>query len=199
MDAHDLVRPPTREAGPGDEWRTPPFVFEFMNRLHRFGIDLAATEHNALCSHWFDIAGDGLKEDWAWYAGAFHVNPVGWLNPPYSNIDPWLAKARNEAVRGFTTVALIPAPNGERIYHRHVFGIASEVMFIEGRLAFLMPDGKPKPGNTRGSIIVTYRAHDLGNTRFSFIGRDEMAARVASWRSGQVGEAAELAAGGGLA
>lgn len=164
---------------PGDEWRTPPFVFDYMNRQHGFVVDLAASDESTLCEDWFTKERSALVAPWHEFSGP------GWLNPPYSRIDPWLAKARNEAVRGFTTVCLIPAPNGERVYHKHVFGIASEVMFIEGRLAFIGLDGKPRSGNSRGSVLVTYRSYDLGHTRYSVVSRDGMLGMVTSWRNGE--------------
>lgn len=163
---------------PGDEWRTPPFVFDYLNRQHQFDIDLAATSDNTLCERWY-----GRNSlDAVWHHQAYR----GFLNPPYSNIDPWLEKARNEAVLGFTTVCLMPAPNGEKVYHKHVFGVASEIMFIEGRLAFIGLDGKPRGGNSRGSVIVTYRGFDLGFTRISHVRRDDMLGSVTSWRNGEV-------------
>lgn len=171
--------PVLKPESPGDEWRTPPFVFEYMDRIHQFQVDLAATFDNALCASYYDRESDALAHEW--HRGAV----VGWLNPPYSSIDPWLEKARNEAGRGFTTVCLIPAPNGEKVYHKHVFGVASEVMWIEGRLAFIGLDGKPRAGNSRGSVLVTYRAYDLGHTRYSVVNRDAMQAMVASWRNGE--------------
>lgn len=152
-----------------DEWRTPPFVFEFLHRRHRFDIDLAATKENALLPcEYLTAADNALTHEWG------RIATAGYLNPPYSNVDPWLEKAIEEARRGFTTVCLLPAPNGEDRYGRFVFDAASEVLFITGRLSFLDPQGRPKSGNNRGSIVVTYRGLDLGHTRYQHIERDAM-------------------------
>lgn len=151
-----------------DEWRTPSFVFAWANRRFGFGVDLAATDENALCDDWF------TREHSAFFAPWHEFSAPGWANPPYSNIDPWLHKAVDEARAGFTSVFLVLAPNGEERYGKYVLGVASELIFITGRLAYLTPDGRPVSGNTRGSCLVVYRGHDLGNTRYYNVARDAM-------------------------
>lgn len=163
----------TTPASERDEWRTPPAVFEWFHERLRFAWDLASTSENTLCQ------GGGITrhDDALALSWASVLSPMrGWCNPPYSDIDPWLEKAVAEARRGFTSAFLIPSPNGEERYHRYVFGAASEVHFIGGRLAFLRPDGTPQAGNRWGSIVVVYRGFDLGNTRYVSVTRDEMQA-----------------------
>lgn len=151
-----------------DEWRTPPFVFWWAHQRFNFAVDLASTEANKLCHQNITKHENALAQDWSRFAGA------GWCNPPYSNIDPWLQKAWDEAYEGFTSVFLIPTPNGEDRYSRWVLGHASEVIFIGGRLAFINAEGKPVSGNTRGSCLVVYRGLDLRHTRYRHVLRDAM-------------------------
>lgn len=151
-----------------DEWRSPRFVFDFMDRRFDFCVDLAASHSNALCPVYITKDENSLAQDWSRFAGP------GFCNPPYSNIDPWLAKGVEEARNGFTSVFLILAPNGEERYGKYVFDVASEVISITGRLAYLKPAGAAVSGNTRGSCLVVYRGHDLGNTRYSHVWRDSM-------------------------
>lgn len=167
----------TTPADARDEWRTPPFVFDFWARRFRFDVDLAANVHNTMCQDWIDRETDALTVDWADYGQG-----VGFLNPPYSDIEPWLEKARAEAARGFTTVALLPVANGQLFYGRQLFGIASEVWWISGRIAFLDSAGKPRAGNTAGSLVAVYRAYDLGDTRYGHLWRHHM---EADYRSAQ--------------
>lgn len=164
----------TTPADARDEWRTPQFVFDYMDRVHNFTVDLAATFENALCALCITRREDALSQDWNSFEGP------AWINPPYSNIEPWLVKARNEAALGFTSVLLLPSPNGHLAYGKHVFDVASEVLFIHGRLSFLSPEGKPRTGNTVGSMLVTYRGFDLGQTRYRSIFRHEMEKRAAA-------------------
>lgn len=151
-----------------DEWRTPLFVFNWANKIYEFDIDLAASKDNHLLAFHITQEVDALQASWI-ARGA-----TGWCNPPYSDIDPWLSKAVDEANQGFTSVFLIPTPNGEDRYGAHVFDVASDVIFITGRLAFLRPDGTPVSGNTRGSCFVVYRGFDLGITRYRHVMRDAM-------------------------
>jgi phage N-6-adenine-methyltransferase len=155
-----------------DEWQSPPCTFAYMAKRFPFDVDLAANEQNTLCRRWLGRHGmfwvDSLEAEWR------ERGQVGWCNPPYSHIDPWLRKARYEAAYGFTTVFLIPSDNGEDRYGVHVHDIATEYISITGRLAYLRPDGRPVAGNNRGSCFVIYRAYDLGNTRYSNVRRTVM-------------------------
>ena len=132
--------------------------------MYDFDVDLAATERNALCDKWLSPEVDALSVSWG---GRYHC---GFCNPPYSCIKPWLSKAIDQAeIHNHTSVFLIPPPNGELLYGDYVFGHASEVIFITGRLSFIGVDGKPTSGNPRGSMVVVYRANDLGDTRYRHI------------------------------
>lgn len=156
-----------------DEWRTPPYLFAWLNKIFEFDVDLAASKENALCAKYYSERLDTSKEDVSWLS----KGKVGFCNPPYSNIDPWLWKAEREAFKGFTSVFLIPTPNGEERYGQYVFGCASEVYFITGRIAFLNANGEPIGGNTRGSCVAVYRGYDLGSTRYRHVYRDKLVER----------------------
>ena len=151
-----------------DEWQTPPWLFDWLDQRFEFGTDLAATAANALLPVFITLEDNAIATDWASLPGP------AFCNPPYSNIEPWLRKAREAACDGLTSVFLIPTPNGEEHYGFHVFGAASEVIFITGRLAFINTQGKPQSGNTRGSCIVIYEGHSLGDTRYRHVWRDEI-------------------------
>jgi len=157
-----------------DEWRTPPWIFGWCARRFPFSIDLAASAKNALLPLYFTREMDALSIDWSDFARSQGAAPVGWLNPPYSDITPWMQKAIEQAKRGFTTVVLVPQDNGEDRYGDFVHGVASEYRAITGRIAFLNAEGVPISGNTRGSALVVYRGHDLGDTRYCHLMRDAM-------------------------
>jgi len=58
-------------------------------------------------------------------------------NPPYGrDINKWVEKAHNEAVRGGAfVVMLIPARTDTRYFHDYIYG-KHEIRFIRGRLHF---------------------------------------------------------------
>lgn len=87
-----------------DQTSTVPWLFAAFDAESNFSIDLAATDLSAKCSRYFTPKEDALKQDWLASAG----NPAtGWLNPPYSNIYPWIEKAEQEQKKGFTTCFLV--------------------------------------------------------------------------------------------
>jgi site-specific DNA-methyltransferase (adenine-specific) len=66
---------------------------------------------------------DGLARSWA--------GERVFCNPPYSDILPWLAKAREAEV----AVYLVPSRTDTRWWHEHALA-AQEIRFIRGRLRF---------------------------------------------------------------
>jgi len=132
-----------------DCWRTPRWLFSWLNERFAFDVDLAADENNALCAYFCTKESDALTRPW------HGVWSRGFLNCPYSDIDPWIAKAVDEQWSGFLTVMVMPSFNGEERF-QHVFTCASEIIDIVGRVAFLTPEGKEVKGNTRGSSVYIF-------------------------------------------
>ena len=150
-----------------DVWETPQPIFDYMNELYQFEIDLAADVDNTKCDVFLF---DSLNQ--AWHEKA----SVGFCNPPYSDTGSWLKKGWEEAQQGFVSVFLVPTPNGESYWGEYVFGKASEILFINGRVAFEQPqpDGTtmPKSGNSRGSCFVEFGRAVEGDTILRSIDRD---------------------------
>lgn len=72
-----------------DDRETTPEVFaELDKRFGPFTLDVAASDHNAKCIHFYSIEDDGLACGWQ--------SDTVWCNPPYSNIRPWVEKAWEE-------------------------------------------------------------------------------------------------------
>lgn len=156
-----------------DSWQTPQWLFDYTHKMWDFDIDLAASKTNTKLPTFFSMADDALAKPWHKHGRR------GWCNPPYSKIGPWLEKAFNESLRGFETVLLVPTPNGEAYWHDHVFGKASQIAFIKGRIGFELPVAgglpKAKSGNPRGLCLVIYRHEAFGGlTKIETINRDDM-------------------------
>lgn len=83
-----------------DEWQTPDWLFQELNKEFNFDIDLCATKENSKCNH---FCWDFLHS----LTGSVDSNCVGTLyddiehmpvktafcNPPYSNPKPFIEKA----------------------------------------------------------------------------------------------------------
>ena len=169
-----------------DLWSTPQWLFNWAKEeLFDFDIDLAANEHNRKCEKFISQQTNSLEEPW-------HLRGrAGWCNPPYSDISPWLKKAWVQAQMGFRTVLLVPTPNGENHYKDWVFGKASEIIFINGRISFIAGEsftvrgirGRPDThypqsykvnGNTRGSCLIVYNKSFPSPTRMDWVNREDM-------------------------
>lgn len=106
-----------------DVWLTPPDIIE---RLGRFDLDpCAAIECPDWtgCDSWWTEADDGLSQAW---------DGSVYMNPPYTDIAPWMARL---AAHG-NGVALTFARCETAWWFDHVWPHASALLFLQGRLTF---------------------------------------------------------------
>ena len=136
-----------------DTWATPQYIFDWLNNIYNFNVDLCASAENYKYMNYFSKDFNALDRSWL---SRDNARTVGFCNPPYSDISPWIDKAISEAENGFTTVMLIETPNGQKHY-KQLFEKATSITFITGRLAFYNPHLKKHvSGNTRGSCVVEF-------------------------------------------
>lgn len=121
-----------------DDRGTPPELFDPINAVHRFTMDVAAAPHNAKCSTYYTQADNGLVQPWA---GSV------WCNPPYSDLYAWVEKAWAEWDTDVpsTIVMLLPANRPEQKWWQEWVepyrdnGGPLSVRFLAGRPRFIMP------------------------------------------------------------
>lgn len=157
-----------------DLWRTPPALFTSLDAEFCFQLDAAAAPHNALCRMFITAEQNTLKTPWADYLS---IPGYVWLNPPYSDIMPFVKKAAAESVNQIGTVMLVPADTSVG-WFKEAIQTASEVRFITaGRLAFINPvTGKPVSGNNKGSMLIIWRPYPRTHCHFATVDRDELMA-----------------------
>lgn len=113
-----------------DEWETPPGIFNKISETFKFDIDVCATAENKKADNFYCRDDDGLSISWP-------QNSLCWMNPPYSQIKHWVAKAQLESMNGTTTVALLPSRTDTIYFHKHIYGQKNvDVHFLKGRLKF---------------------------------------------------------------
>lgn len=133
-----------------DEWETPQSLFDRLHAEFGFTSDVCATATNAKHECYFDKRIDALR--WQW-------DGVCWMNPPYSQIGAWMAKAREEAVTGHATVVcLVPARTDTRWWHDNCV-YADEIRFVRGRIKF----GGSRFNAPFPSAIVIFRKLEAPN------------------------------------
>lgn len=131
-----------------DEWETPQDLFEALDAEFGFTVDVCASETNAKCERFWTIDDDALARDWA--------GEVCWMNPPYSQIEEWVAKARQTG-RGGVVVCLVPSRTDVGWFWDHARH--GEVRFLRGRLAFVDDEGRTGPAPFPSALVIFSADH----------------------------------------
>jgi hypothetical protein len=148
-----------------DWYCTPPEVLEAVYRFWSDGIDLdpCSNEHSLVVARRsICLPEDGLT--WDGWEGRV------WVNPPYSDPDPWLAKcdwSANE--KGAECLAFVKVDTSTQWWRKWVWGRAQLVCFWHKRVAFYL-NGERQQSANFPSALVLY-CHDIHTTgrRFSEI------------------------------
>jgi site-specific DNA-methyltransferase (adenine-specific) len=133
-----------------DEWPTDQAVVDDLGeRFGPFMLDVAATPTNAKAPRFFTLLDNGLAQSWHVDSGAV------WCNPPYSDVEAWIAKGLEESARGVVVVFLLPARTDTRWFHM-VLAAQSRcrILFARGRLRF----GDAKSSAPFPSVVVVMGA-----------------------------------------
>lgn len=138
-----------------DDWETPRWLFEQLNREFHFTLDPCCTHETAKCSKHYTPQENGLLQDWG--------GEIVFCNPPYSrktSTNPgqiaWVQKCAAEAKKpGTTVVALLPARTDTELFHSYIYGKA-EIRFLKGRVSFL-DNGKETGKPLFGSMICIWK------------------------------------------
>ena len=81
------------------EWETPPEIFDPLNEIFHFELDVCATSKNTKCERFLSLEDgvDALQVAWHLYGDG--TDPVCWMNPPYGRqIGKWVKKAYDESL-----------------------------------------------------------------------------------------------------
>ncbi len=114
-----------------DDYETPKEIYDELDAEFKFDFDPCPS----------NPAFDGLSIQW---------KRSNYVNPPYSNPRPWVAKPIEEARKGKTCVLLLRADPSTNYFHRLIMPNAREVRFRRGRIKF---DGK-SPAPFASMIVV---------------------------------------------
>lgn len=133
-----------------DEWWTPA---EILAPLGRFDLDPCAPEADPTrtgCEHYYTRHDDGLSQPWEGRV---------WLNPPYSTAGKWVEKLAQHG----NGIALVFARTETKWWHDHIWLRASALLFLRGRLSFILGDeGRPVGHNAAApSVLIAFGAPNV--------------------------------------
>ncbi len=125
-----------------EDWETPQWLFEQLNKKYNFDIDVCASDLNHKCKKYYSINENGLEQEW---------NGNIWCNPPYGRkIGDWVKKGYESSLRGNIVVMLLPSRTDTKWFQDYC--LKGNLTFIRGRLKFSNSDtGAPFP-----SVIVVF-------------------------------------------
>ena len=101
-----------------DDVQTPTYLYDTLNSIYKFDFDPCP---------FLSSEKDGLAKEWG---------SMNWVNPPYSNIKPWVTKAIQQLSQGKKTVMLIPVRTASRYWQDLVFPFADDILFLDKTIVF---------------------------------------------------------------
>lgn len=125
-------------------------------------LDVAADDESHWAPEWYDVQRDGLQDEQRWFGRV-------WCNPPYSDIEPWVAKALREIDDCDVIAMLLPANRTEQPWWQKMVeplrdGRSSgrlRTHFLPTRIRFGHPGNKDAVGVGSppfGCVLLVWRA-----------------------------------------
>lgn len=128
-----------------DFTQTPKWCFNAWNSLYNYNLDGAALPVSALCQRFITPKQNSLKKCWATLLKD-EIKPAVWVNPPYSDILPWVQKALKERQKGVLSTLFVPHENRAQWWPVET---ASKIIDITGYYeTYIYKSGKRK-GQTK--------------------------------------------------
>lgn len=147
-----------------DETRTPPELYRKLDDRFHFDLDVCCTPENCLSRYGYGYSKEdnALERDWSRFMmDNGEEATTFYCNPPYSNPEPFIAKAYEESIKGCTVVMLLNADTSTKAFHYYCMK-ASEIIFLEGRVKHLKPDGSAIPSSSPfGSMVVVFKPEEF--------------------------------------
>lgn len=132
----------------GDIWTPQNFRAAVIERFGMPYADLACSDRNMFASYCgYAPQDDSLVQPWHDLKGLL------WLNPPYSNIMPWVKKCADESKLGAEILLLVPASIGANWFWDWVWPYST--VYSVGRMMF------DNCFNKDGKLVTTPYPKDL--------------------------------------
>lgn len=172
-----------------DLWRTPPEVFNTLNKEFEFVADMAASKLNAKCDIFFTEKDDSLSLDWAAEINRAYpftgLNYV-WLNCPYSNPMPWVKISAEAQQNGLGVVMLLNSDQSVG-WFAEALKTVSEIRnviadetpegrreYSSGRIGFLNGEGDAVEANNKPQFFLIFNPYKIGARVTSYVKKSEL-------------------------
>lgn len=155
-----------------DTWSTPLDIFSALDNEFNFCLDTCASDNNFKVENYITKEQDALECSWLDRIPQGIVNPMVWINPPYSrgSIKAFTKAAIKQRNNGIGSVMLVPlTPEALWFYANQT----QELRIVTGgRIAFINPvTGMPQKDNPKGSMFVIFKP-DCAPIATKYIDRD---------------------------
>jgi len=166
-----------------DRWGTPLPVYEPLAKEFNLGLDVCALPINNKCPVYFTPQDDGLAQDWRKVIAEKCPGKNAWMNPPYSNMGPWMTKAKEETNKGGLIVVCLVQARMETVWFRRaaLLEIAPGIMVPCADIRFLYPR---IPFETERG--VSSKATDLIGSAVIVLGANVCRAIWYNWRQNSI-------------
>lgn len=150
-----------------DTWQTPKYLFNYLrDRFGYFHLDGCANSKNTLAFSYIgeggvidDFLDENICEKLLDFVADTCEYPLRiYVNPPYSNVRPFLEQAKKIRDAGHFVVMLLNNDKSTQWYQECIHHVANEVIDITGsRVAFIHPvTGEEVRGNSKGQMIIVF-------------------------------------------
>lgn len=163
------------------DWGTPVDLFENINVLFNFDLDVCATEDNKKVDNFISPEMDAFNVQWK--------GKSCWMNPPYGKpekqcsvrcnkkkctdrgfhrvkylpgVGDWINRAYVQCIENESTVVCLLPARTDANWFQSVWDYASLICFVRGRIKF---EGASS-GATFPSVIVVFSYHELSDGRY---------------------------------
>lgn len=131
-----------------DNFQTPDYIYEQLNNIFHFTLDVAATDKDTKCEFYLP---DALIYDWG--------DNRCFCNPPFSKKIEFIKRAVEQVHKNTPIVVMILPLNcmDTKVWHEYIEG-KYHYEILKGRISFINPITKlPRKGNNSGTVIVYFR------------------------------------------
>ncbi|NBI40187.1 phage N-6-adenine-methyltransferase [[Haemophilus] felis] len=146
-----------------DSYRTPKYIFRWLDGRFYFLIDGCASEENALCPSYIGKGCKAVAPDFLTFDPLEQVMETAdpmlriFVNPPYSNPLPFVERAAALMKQGYLVVMLLPADKSTKWYQVIQDNATEVIDIVGGRINFIHPiTGEEVKGNNKGSMVAVF-------------------------------------------